>query len=117
MIRSVQRVTCRAGYGSGVAVEIAAGEGHELVRQQLDADAVGVAQIERLRDSALRPVVGNARFVQLLVQHRVSLRWHGDRDVLHRAVALLRGLQSESGKVEEAEQREVALFEEEVRRA
>ena len=98
-------------------IQEAAAEIHELVGQQLDADAVRVAQIDRLGNAALRTVVGDPGVVQFLLQFRVLVRRHADRDVLHGADAFLSRLQPEPREVEEAEQRRVAEVEEEMARA
>src|SRR5690349_8486046 len=103
--------------GRSLLVQVATGEVHQLVAEQLDADAVRIAQVERLGNAAGRPVVRDAVVVEHLAQLGVPVRGHRDRDVLHGPDRLDTLLQAEAREVEEAEQGLVAEVEEEVRRA
>src|SRR3954463_16611993 len=98
-------------------VELFAREVHEWVAEELDLDPVGILEVHRLLDPAVRPGVLDPGRVEALPRRLPPAPGRRDREVLDPADRLDAGLEPETGEVEEPEQGLVAEVEEEVRRA
>src|SRR4051794_35063692 len=85
-------------------VEPLATEEHQRIAEQLDLDAVGVLEVHRLLDPAVRPGVLHPGLVEAFAHLIPAVPRGRDGDVLHAADGLDTWFEPETGEVEEAQQ-------------